>query len=696
MAIFEPNDGENEWRTSVPFTYNIDYAADHVGRDSYEKMIGEAPPVLLHVGHDVPFKSMYGPTDLYDCLGRRLLTPKEVEERIEDLKSYVSELHNAGVKTVIPYICSMFLFGNGERRTGFWEFYDNWERYSGFGFGSRPKKDPVTWSYERPRPLEMKGAEGSYVYEPCINIPDWRRFLRTVVGHIARVGYDGVFVDVNSSACTKACCRRLFREYLAARYTGKEIEKLFGFDAPGKVRLGRKGEGLLWVETVRFRGERMASLFAEFRNEGRRYRDTFIVLPNLSPFQHVDGVWRRVGNTHVFSSWARECPVIMFEEMQQPGLFCDGVVSNFVLQYKYAFAHRARAGCLLYYASDEPGVQIAMAEVCAGGGGAFIQGGYSCPEVRRRYRVFLKNHADLFEGYRPYSKAGLVFSYEQLAWGTRSHMENTYRIAEELMAKHVLFDIVAERSLFRDALRGYDALIAAGLENISDVRAREILSYVDGGGRLIATGRFGASDERGKRRRGGVLGSIPGSNWTEVSEGVRQAEYGKGECLMAGDLTDLLSPAPLELFTLTEEECNDTDKIFDLVENSKKNPEKRRRELVPQVRRMTGRSGISVCEETLRFNAYRRTNREGSSLVLHAVNYNLPIHGIGKSGPPIPATKTSIRLRLPPGFRAGNVEMFCPPEPQSVDMAFKQKGKDLLFEIPSVEIYSLIQIQSEP
>ncbi len=695
--MFEPADQIRVWTTSVPFTYIIDYAPDHIGNDSYIEKVAEAPPTLLHVGHDVPFKSMYGPSDESDCLTRRLLTPREMHERIDVLKSYVSQLHDAGVTLVIPYICSMFMFGDAKRREGFWRFYDKWERYSEFGFGSRPRSDPVSWSYERPRPLgfdHVKNLDGRYVYEPCINHPDWRRFLRTVVANIAQVGYDGVFVDVNASACPKVHCRNLFRRYLEARYTRKDLERLFGFATPSKVRLGRRGEGLLWVETLRFRGERMADLFQELRNEGRKFRDTFVVIPNLSPFQHVHGVWKRVGISHVFSSWARECPIIMFEEMHQPGLFDEGVVSNFMFQYKYAFANTARAGCLLYNSQDVYGVGISIAEAAAGGGGAFIQGGYSCPGLRRRYREFFSKSPDLFEGMRPHSSVGLVFFYDQLAWGTRSHMENSYRIAEELMARHVLFDLIVERNFRLGVLRNYRVIIACDMENASEIVAASVLEYVRSGGILVAIGRFGTSDDRGKRRRGGILGSIPEGGWERLGEGVRSAHLGQGRCLQVDRLDLLLSPSPFELFMISEDDSLKTERIFELIAASKGEVRERNRELIPSMEKAVGQMGISDCEETLRFNAYRNVRGSPGRMTLHSINYNIPIRGAGVSGPPVP-TEPKVRLEIPHGWEVDRVDVYSPPDAECRELDYHQNGRSLTLDLPPMDIYQIARIASK-
>jgi len=691
--VFDPRDESPFWKTAPPLTYIIDYSPDHVGNDSWIQKLAESAPVLLHVGHDVPFKSMYGPADGYDYASRRMPDPKEIDDRIETLSQHISKIHAAGVRLVIPYICSMFMFGDPGQRSGFWRFYDNWDRYSRFGFGSKPETDPVKWCYEKPRPLdiEIEGLDGRWVYEPCINNPDWRRFLRTVVGHIAKVGYDGVFVDVNATTCSKVCCRKLFWEYLRTRYTAGEMIELFGFDKPTKVRLGKRGQGLLWVETVRFRGERMSSLFSELRSEGRRYRETFIVIPNLSPYQHVDGVWKRVGNSQVLSSWARECPLIMFEEMQQPGLLAPGIVSNFVFQYKYAFAQSVRAGCLLYNAQDEPGVELSIAEAAAGGGGALIQAGYSCPEVRRKYREFFSKHADIYRGLVPHSDVGLVFFYDELAWGTRSHLENTYRVAEELMARHVLFDVLVERSFVPEKLEKYKVIIACDLQHLSAEQTSCVEKYLEGGGALLAAGSFGAFDERGRPRRGDALDSFGNVGGLRRSNWIKEATVGKGRFVAVVDLKQILSRKPFELFMISEDDSLDLGRIKELASSAKAGGE-RKRALLEQLERLAGTLPISECEETLRFNAFRTLPQDGRMLTLHCANYNVPILDRGRSGPPIPTEPATVRLPLPSGWEVEAVELFNPPEPQARGLDYQVDGDNVVLKLPPVSVYSVVKV----
>lgn len=171
--------------------------------------------------------------------------------------------------------------------------------------------------------------------------------------------------------------------------------------------------------------------------------------------------------------------------------------------------------------------------------------------MRRQYRNFYEQHRGLLEGLVPYLRVGLVFSYQQLECGSRGHMEDTYRVAEELMAKHVLFDILVERNLRPGELEGYDLVIACDLENISDLQVQALLGYIEKGGTLLGVGEIGARDQRGQKRMGGALGSIPASSWEDGDE-VETAPHGEGQCIRAPSLDRLLSPAPFELFMLSD------------------------------------------------------------------------------------------------------------------------------------------------
>ncbi|MBM3891395.1 MAG: hypothetical protein FJ388_19965, partial [Verrucomicrobia bacterium] len=204
--------------TEPPVVYVLDYGSNHVGNVEWLTSVRNAPPELLHLGKDVPMTHNWGPIQALggenqahgkgDAITR--LTPAEVNQRIGDLTAMVNSLHQSGVKMVMPYICGMTMAGHHEKRAGFWEFYDNWDKYSSaFNLSLRPGPDPAKWLQLDPqggfqRFYKYDGDfyppyEPNHRYAACVNNPNWQHWISRVVKLIVRCGYDGAFVDNGAS-----------------------------------------------------------------------------------------------------------------------------------------------------------------------------------------------------------------------------------------------------------------------------------------------------------------------------------------------------------------------------------------------------------------------------------------------------------------------------------------------------------------
>jgi len=211
--------------SDVPFTYVIDYSPNLIGNTEFYEKLKVSPPDLYHVGPVTPFHSLWGAGDGYGAGHYPQASPERIRERIEEISAFVQEMKRAGVKEVCPYIFSMGMWGDHEKRTGFWEFYDNWDQYREFGFGPRPLDDPYTWMQMGRRKQE---GHDFYFYQPCVNHPGWRSYLAGAVRNIARCGYDGVFMDVNTLMCTNEPCQKAFDVYLAKKYSPAQLRQNFG------------------------------------------------------------------------------------------------------------------------------------------------------------------------------------------------------------------------------------------------------------------------------------------------------------------------------------------------------------------------------------------------------------------------------------------------------------------------------------
>jgi len=681
--------------TSVPEVYLIDYAADHVDNPAYLETVAAAPPGILHVGHDVVFKSHLGPCRGFSAFPEMYerLSPAECEAEIARLKGYVDSLHGAGVKTVIPYICDVLVFGDHVKRTGFWEFYDHWDEYESLGLGSKPNADPIEWMQNDERePLDQREW---YVYKPCVNHPDWQRYLGAVVRIVARCGYDGVFVDVNSFRCKHECCRSMFVKYLENRYSKDALKDRFGFDSAESVRLAEETDrSLLGVEMRRFRASSMTDLFTVLRNEGEALRPGFMVLPNLSPMAHIDGVRKRVGNGQDVGRWAASCSWLMFEEMQQSGRFGPDTISDCILPYKLAFASGIRGGMLLYHARDRDGVALAMAEAGAGGGGGLIQPAYECPEVRTQYARFWRENRAIFEGLDPWSEVGVFYFRDELYWHNFKHMRDVYRLRRDLSDEHVLFDFIVEQNVSATTLRRYQAVILPEARHLSDEQVNDLREYVSEGGILVAIGSCGGVTELGRARSPKPFAAQSSAAKPDDKTPIPTA--GKGHIVLAHDLDALVPPRPLELFDFTEDEASEIGVVLERTHDvaaGDTGPS-----VLLSLLRSIAKTELAVVgaetPATIRFSAFVKEEGEKRSLVVHVVNYDVPIHAVAKSGPPVVVRDLDVRIPLPAEWHAASVEAL-EPGAGPVALPFSEGEQRLCVTVPRVSIYTVLHVRCD-
>jgi len=247
--------------TRVPFTYVIDYGGyeGHLSRmEEFIAEIAKAPPYLLHVAHEAPLPNSCGPVVLDDREGKpRRLSLEEVKERSAVLTQFVRRIKDAGVRVFIPYICNQTIGGDPESRCGVWQFYDHWDEYAELGIGPRPEADPSQWlARERNgRPhfnYEMRHthftARGMYRFAPCANNPHYHGYQRAIVSQIAKVGYDGVFVDNCILNCYCEHCQARWERYLGEKYTRDELKARFGEPDAARIPLAHRGSRLDWVK----------------------------------------------------------------------------------------------------------------------------------------------------------------------------------------------------------------------------------------------------------------------------------------------------------------------------------------------------------------------------------------------------------------------------------------------------------------
>ncbi len=678
-----------EWKTTVPFTYNIEYGAGHVGSEKYLKMIAEAPPDMLHVGEDLPFSSTFGTKRDYAGVKAdlfKLLTAEEVRAKIADLRQYTASLHKAGVKLVIPYICNELAFGDHMKRAGFFEFFDHWDRYAEFGYPAKPGADILLARKHYPfQGIRRSHAEEGFypfkVYSMCTNNPEWRAHLLAATANAARCGYDGIFVDVMTLHDYCPHCQRLFRAYVAKKYQPAERLRRFGVTEVDHISLGVQGDGTLWVDTQAFWADASAGLLAAVAAEGRKTNPKFFAVPNLGPLAHADGVQKRVREGMSPFAWARATDLFLVEEMQRPGHVLGGYLIHNILQYKLAFAAGFRAGMLLYKAQDPVGIELSMAEAGAGGGGALIQGGYKAPESRRKYRQFFEQHRDLWDGYDSLADVAVVFDYDQLLWLNRSNLQAAYRLVDYLSERHILFDFITPARASKGKLACYQAVITPSLKYMSGATLAALREYRARGGLWIDAGDSGRYSDAGALRTTSAGAGASFSDLDELIAYPRFAVY-----LMKEDDANEISEICATLKAVLEGECPLP-------------PSRVKRDLQALVEASIKRPLAAISDpgfEAVRVAAYRRMSPQGEKTVVHLVNYNCQMPLDTREDwnlSPRPAHDIPVRI---PARVVRNVRLIDPDGAPPQDLKFAQKGNAVEFTVPELRIYKIVEITGRP
>ena len=284
-----------------PLLYYINYTDEYFTNERFAEQFRDAPPDLVHVGKAVPITHHWGPVPVMrgenqytggpgHTLNRaaiRLLSPEELEEKIQTIRAGVRRLHEAGVPCVVPYIAYQTIAGDHEKREGFWNFYDHWSAYERW-LGPRPPEDPFQWLMRDAQGNFVPGLCGGYSpdyyaplhrYRVCSNNPHWMNFLNALVRLIAQCGYDGVFVDnVIPGGDTCRYCQERFRAWLKKTLCPEELAKLCDGRPADELRVD---DPQVPEELVRrFRIEVVRDDLLALRAAGREVNPKFVIFPN--------------------------------------------------------------------------------------------------------------------------------------------------------------------------------------------------------------------------------------------------------------------------------------------------------------------------------------------------------------------------------------------------------------------------------
>jgi len=672
-----------DWRTSLPLTYVLDYGPAHVGNAEYVPTVSSAPPTLLHLGKDVPFNHAWGPVQALggenqaygsgDAIAR--LSPDAVAARIAALRQMVDALHASGVRYVTPYICSMTLDGDPVKRSGFWEFYDHWDEYRGLGLAARPAPDPKEWlqttAEGKPRLYyAYDQAAGFYPpfktnhrYAACWRTAGWRTWLLEVVRFVARTGCDGVFVDNSCSQKSwSPAALAAFRVALQERYTAAQAKDLLGIADLGSAAFpDERQPSLAACELSRFWCSTMRDQMAAIKEAGTAVLGReFLVFPNGGhPAELQEGL--------------RDADFVMFEKSTgeygtNPGLVhhpvLDGVTLRvlndnlFELLFVRSLRERVRPIVLTrggypqsrpQWAMNADAARLGMAECAAfsGGGGFLVAPRFDVyHDALNDLREFIEGHPDLYAGLLPWTDTAVLALAEQGWLGNRAHLALVKRLTPALADAHVRFELVPERRLDAEPWAEARTVAAGQVVVLADRHVQALARFVEAGGTLLVSGPFAEKDEYLRPRA--VL-PAPLDRVAGLADG-QSVAAGRGRLVRAdqeGALATAIGAAGLA------------------------------------VRRGDGQPTAGI-----RLATYRST--DGRRLILHLVNYNVPL-GVE----PLPveaAADLAVAVPLPRGRTLAGFRVLSPDPPSPAAEVTVSAGVATV-RIPQLRIYAVVELQ---
>jgi len=654
-------------------------------------------------------------------------TPLEWIERQKALGREVHrQMHEAGAGGLFTYVSAFRIFGNYDKRQGFWAFYDNWDDYGPLHFGPRPDEDPWDWisvidGERRQWRVNPDDYYGYRRYNVCVQNPHWRRYMEAVCTNIAEDGIDGVFVDNTMHRCECGYCRRAFEEHLRSEYTPDERERFFGSRDVSELRINSPDSVPLQIETRRVWSKSMAGLLEHLRRGGSAAegREEFMVITNGTAYGLLPGYCCAI------SDWADAGMTVAFNEHDgtETGMpqreIADGLCFN---ELQDQITHYATVSGL-----DRPGVRaapqqaryylrahpetfaLAMFEALAFDG-IFCDTGnligvydlFPNTEALREelYRFYHERH-DLYSGVRSRAEVGIVLAFVDESIAENREYELEARCTRNLLLDHhIPFDLIPEAALTPERLARYSVVLLPGITCMSDDHAAILREYVRAGGGLLASGDVGTRHLCGAVRERSCLADVlpdgagvrtvgagrvawhPGWLWRDGLPDIsfrREAGWYRRMALRGHNpLERLQGDGNRELFADTLNRL--------LPENA---------------------SIVAGDAPGVRVSLFEPRDHADRRLIAHLVNYDVrwdadeerstdfldqPTHAELRS------KRCTVVLRTPQGTSAREVALHR-PEAGTVQADFEQLADGIAVEVPDLRIYAAIEVslaEAEP
>jgi glycosyl hydrolase family 42 (putative beta-galactosidase) len=272
--------------------------------------------------------------------------------------------------------------------------------------------------------------------------------------------------------------------------------------------LGTRVGHLRWAETTIFWCESMAAFLCDVRDAGREIDPSFVVIPNWGTMQRVNAAAGRAEDGHDLRRWRTAGSWHMFEEGYTTGQIAPGLILDYDMELRYAYACGVQAMLLPYHFSQDAFYEVAVAEAAGVGGSVYASCRFDAPPLAA-YQRFFRDHADLYGDYESAARVGLLHSFDQVHYLNLEHLRQVHALNRFLADQQIPFDHVTEDQLDHTYLNRYRVLILPHVQYLDDNEVRQILGFIHDGGIAVAIGAFATHDRRARPRETTPLDAAP-------------------------------------------------------------------------------------------------------------------------------------------------------------------------------------------
>lgn len=622
----------------------------HTTTPEFDRFLDAAKPEIVQVGFYGPL--FHGYADSEKATGYPMRLPVRGQREALKVQTEVNRsIHAKGLK-VVGHFQMVNVIAQTNEWNYFLDFYDHhWPEDL---LGPKPHEDV--------RELLQRDVDGRILTRRhyvdyvglCPSSPYARQMLKQMLKVAIDAGVDGIMANYNYRwGCECPYCQEAFRTYLGSKYTASEIASKFGIEDLAHhtfTNIAARIPGYPATNAVPLDWEAMrwgARAFKEAFDEvlidyGRSLK------PNL-----IVATWDHIGNTRVTEErsftpidlWGRGENYFWYSGGYGPTDLANGKLGDGWMNCLYI---RALSGGKPFMLGKYEPVRMrnSMAEgLATGGSGMGLYMNFMEPagfEAGTEMMQFAHRHKRLYSVETPWAEVALVLPRESVQSGHRESMDAFREAGEALAADHVLFDVKVDQML-RDGLDGYAVAVLPDAPVLSDAACEALGRFVAAGGALIVTGESadGMTTERCMER-------VAGGQALATSAQVIHLPQADANALIA------------TLNTFVGDRLSRIEAPW-----------------------------------TVRVAGYRG----GRRLTVHVVNYNRDEARAAEEklkGPaaelPLPATGIGMQLRIPGDDRVRRVKVWSPGAEKAKEVDFGMSGGTLTFELPSVLVYSIVEI----